>query len=131
MAAKAPKKLSPKQVLEALQAALQASQSEYHKIADLEGKVQQLALQQLNSSQNASTSRTTERDLKFVQHDLKQLHGLRKDVEKLQADNSARTEHSLTLHKDMQQVKRDVTLSNTRHDRLATSVHQIQCKLGA
>jgi len=141
--------------MQLLERKLLASQSEYHKIADLEGKVQQLALQQLNSSQNASTSRTTERDLKFVQHDLKQLHGLRKDVEKLQADNSARTEHSLTLHKDMQQVKsglkaladthksgadvqaklldvqRELTLSNIRHDKTATSIHQMQCKLAA
>ena len=45
---------------------LLASQSEYKKIAELEGRVQQLALQQLNSSQGASNLRTTERDLKFL-----------------------------------------------------------------
>ena len=134
---------------------LLASQSEYKKIAELEGRVQQLALQQLNSSQGASNLRTTERDLKFLQHDMNQMRSVCKDVEKMQVDSNARNEHSLRLQKEMQQVKsglkaladtqksgaevqsqildvqRELALSNIRHDKTATSIHQIQCKLAA
>jgi hypothetical protein len=95
--------------------------------ADLEGRVQELALQQLNSSQSAAISRVMERDVKHLQHEIKQFHSLKKDVEamheatnnsvssvqtdlvKMQSDNKARNEHSIKLHQDVEDVKSSVT----------------------
>ena len=159
--------------LQQLERKLLASQSDHGKIADLEGRMQELALQHLNSSQGASIARVTERDVKLLQHDMKQMHSLRKDVEatnnsvssmqaelhRLQMENKARNEHSMTLHRDVEDVKssvtkfahaqqagaaekssadakildlrRDMTLQNIRIDKHATSIHDMQCKLAA
>ena len=54
------------------------------KIHELEAKVQELSLQQLNSSHSASIARTTDRDVKLLQHELKHVHALKKDVEAIQ-----------------------------------------------
>ena len=86
---------------------------------------------------------------------MNQMRSVCKDVEKMQVDSNARNEHSLRLQKEMQQVKaglkaladtqksgaevhsqildvqRELALSNIRHDKTATSIHQIQCKLAA
>jgi len=165
--------------MQTLERQIAASQSQHKKIADLEGKVQELALLHLNSSQKDSITRASERDLKLLQHDMRQLHSLKKDVEamheattsnfssikedvrKMQGDSRARSDHSLQLHKDVQQVKsavdrcaqaqqtaavdksiaemhakmldmkRDVALLNIRVDKTATSMHDIHCKLAA
>jgi hypothetical protein len=148
-----------------------AAQSEHLRIAELEGRLQELALQQLNNSQNASIQRAAERDMRLLQHEMRELHGLRKDVDrikeetsivstmqedlrKMQLDSKARNEHSLMLHKEVEQVKqkqqqgaadqgladvhskmldlrRDITLQNIRIDKNATSVHDLQCRLAA
>jgi hypothetical protein len=164
--------------LQMLERKVGAAQSEHLRIAELEGRLQELALQQLNSSQNASISRANERDMRLLQHEMRELHGLRKDVDrikeetsnvstmqedlrKMQLDSKARNEHSLMLHKEVEQVKsavsgfaqkqqqgaadqgladvhskmldlrRDITLQNIRIDKNATSVHDLQCKLAA
>ena len=164
--------------LQMLERKVGAAQSEHLRIAELEGRLQELALQQLNNSQNASISRAAERDMRLLQHEMRELHGLRKDVDrikeetsnvstmqedlrKMQLDSKARNEHSLMLHKEVEQVKsavsgfaqkqqqgaadqgladvhskmldlrRDITLQNIRIDKNATSVHDLQCKLAA
>ena len=63
------------------QASLQKQQSKIH---ELEARVQELSLHQLNSSQNASISRTTDRDVKLLQHELRHVHALKRDVEAIQ-----------------------------------------------
>jgi hypothetical protein len=159
--------------MQTLERKLCASQGEQRKIAELEGRVQELALLHLNSSQNASIARVTERDVKLMQHEIKQMHVLKKDVEtmheatnssvstmqadlrKMQIDSKTRNEHSIMLHRDVEQVKasvsglgaadksiaevtskvldmrRDMTLQNIRIDKAATSIHDIQSKLAA
>ena len=162
-----------------LERKLGASCSDQRKFAELEGKVQELALQQLNNSHSGSVSRTTEREVKLLQHEIRDLHLLRKDVDrmqeatnnsvstmqedlrKLQTDNKARNEHSLTLHKDLDQMRatvsgiartqqagsddksiaemhskmldmrRDMTLQNMRIDKQASSLLDVQAKLAA
>ena len=162
-----------------LERKLGASCSDQRKFAELEGKVQELALQQLNNSHSGSVSRTTEREVKLLQHEIRDLHLLRKDVDRmheatnnsvstmqedlrrLQTDNKARNEHSLTLHKDLDQVRatvsgiartqqagsddksiaemhskmldmrRDMTLQNMRIDKQASSLLDVQAKLAA
>jgi len=113
--------------LQMLERKVFASQSDQRKVADLESKFQELALQQLNSSQGTAISRVLERDVKHMQHQMNTLHGLKKDVEamqeatnssvssvradlvKLQSDNQARNEHTVKLHQDVQDVKSSVT----------------------
>jgi hypothetical protein len=161
--------------IQTLERKFTASQAEQRKIAELEGRLQEIALQQLNASQGSSISRVLERDVKHIQHQLNSMHALKKDVEtmqeatsntvssvtamradlrKMQADNQARNEHSLALHKDVELVKqaqqsagvdkslaemqakmldmrRDMTLEKIRVDKTASSVHNIECKLAA
>ena len=99
-----------------------ATQSEHRKIAELEGRVQELALQQLNSSQSSQIARVTERDVKLLQRDMNKMHSFQKDVDaantnlgsmqaamrKMQLDDKARNDHSLKLHSDVQLVKATV-----------------------
>ena len=165
--------------LQQLERKVMASQSEQRKFADLEGKVQELALHHLNSSQNASIARVAERDVKLLQHEMKQMHSLKKDVEamheatnnnvssvqaelrRLQSDSKTRNEHSLMLHRDVEDVKssvtkfahaqqagavdksiaemhakmldlqRNQTLQSIRIDKTASLMHDMQCKLAA
>ena len=158
--------------MQMLERKLAASQSEHRKIADLEGRVQELALLHLNSSQNTSIARVTERDVKLMQHEIKQMHSLKQDVQsmcdatnsnvstmqadlrKMQIDSKTCNEHSMMLHRDVEQVKstvsglahaqqaggvdksvadmrRDLTLQNMKIDKAATSIHDIQSRLAA
>ena len=102
--------------MQLLERKVAASQSEQKKIAELENKVHELALQQLNQSQGPAISRVTERDVKLLKHELQQMHGLKKQVEetkadlrKVQSDSKARNDHSLRLHSDVQDVKSTVS----------------------
>jgi hypothetical protein len=123
--------------MQTLERQVLASQSQHRKIADLEGKVQELALLHLNSSQKDSIQRVTERDVKLLQHEMNQMRALKQDVDDTRADvrkmqydtnaanerslklrddfehvkndNRARNEHSMTLHKDVEQVKATVS----------------------
>jgi len=123
--------------MQTLERQVLASQSQHRKIADLEGKVQELALLHLNSSQKDSIQRVTERDVKLLQHEMNQMRALKQDVDDARADvrkmqydtnaanerslklrddfehvkndNRARNEHSMTLHKDVEQVKATVS----------------------
>jgi len=87
----------------------QAVHEQQSKIQSLErkfeGKVQELALQHLNHSQKDSINRVTERDVKLLKHEMQQMHGLKKDFDRFKTDNNARSDHQLTMHKDLQQVK--------------------------
>jgi len=146
--------------MQTLERQVLASQGQHSKLADLEGKVQELALLHLNSSQKDSIARVTERDLKLLQHEMNQMRGLKKDVEdaradvrKMQYDSLARNEHSLTLHKDVEHVKATVSglaqaqqthstesnskLLDVRRDvtlqniRIEKTLHDLSCKLAA
>ena len=123
--------------MQTLERQVLASQSQHKKLADLEGKVHELALLALNSSQKDSIARVTERDVKLLQHEVNQMRALKKDfddtkadvrkmqydslasnehslklrndVDSMQYDSRARNEHSLTLHKDVELVKASVS----------------------
>lgn len=98
------------------QALLQKQQSKIH---DLESKVQELSLQHLNSSQNASIARTTDRDVKLLQHELKHVHALKKDVEAIQQahdDLRIRDRATVDITRDIQQIKSQVSaVSEAQH----------------
>ena len=77
------------------------------KIQELESKVQQLSLQHLDNSQHASISRGTDRDVKLLQHELRHVHSLKKDVEAMQA--VAET-HALDAKRNISQMQQDLRL---------------------
>jgi hypothetical protein len=118
--------------IQTLERKVVASQSEQGKIAALEGKVQELALQQLNNSQSSSIARVTERDVKLLKHEMQQLHGLRKDVDrrhdamqadvrKAQGDSKAAKEHVTSSVSSMQ-----ADLRKMQADSKARSDHSLK-----
>jgi hypothetical protein len=123
--------------MQELERKVAATQSEHRKIAELEGRVQELALQQLNSSQSASISRVAERDVKLLQRDMNQMHSYKKDVDaannnvsslqadmrKLQIDNKARTEHTLSLHAAVESMR---AATNTNVSTMQADLRKMQ-----
>ena len=114
-----------------------ASKHEQNQLNDLAAKVQELSLQQLNHSQNASITRATERDVKVLQHEVRNMHALKRDVEDMQQnmqDNVSRAESNARLrdskhdsmHRDMQHIKSQINFfvdahkSNTSREDIAT-----------
>ena len=123
-----------------------ASQSEQGKIAALEDKVQELALQQLNHSQSASIARVTERDVKLLKHEMQQLHGLRKDfdrkhdaldanVRKAQGDSKAAKEHATnsvsSMQADLRRMQLDSKARNDHSLKLHTDLHEVKSTVSA
>jgi len=123
-----------------------ASQSEQGKIAALEDKVQELALQQLNHSQSASIARVTERDVKLLKHEMQQLHGLRKDfdrkhdalqadVRKAQGDSHAAKEHATnsvsSMQADLRRMQLDSKARNDHSLKLHTDLHEVKSTVSA
>jgi ArsR family metal-binding transcriptional regulator len=91
------------------QTSMQKHQSKIH---ELEAKVQELSLQQLNISQNASIARTTDRDVKQLQHELKHVHALKKDVEailQVHDDSRLRDRANTEICRDIQHIKSQVS----------------------
>ena len=97
---------------------------------DLQDKVQQLALKQLDAHQGSDINRVIERDVKQLQYQMNGLHSLKKDVEtiqeatnnnnssvsalkadvrQMQLDNKSRNQHSLALHQDVEHLKSTVS----------------------
>jgi DNA repair exonuclease SbcCD ATPase subunit len=98
--------------------------SQLSKIRELEEKIHKLSLQQLNTSQSASIARTTDRDLKLLQHDMKQVHALKQDVQTI------RDKHE-SAHRDMHQLKADVhaLADATKRSNVKSDVSDLQSKL--
>lgn len=86
-------------------------QKQQRKIHELEAKVQELSLHQLNSSQNASIARTTDRDVKLLQHELKHVHALKKDVEAIQQvqDDMKLQRSNKDMYRDIQNIKSQIS----------------------
>jgi myosin heavy subunit len=110
-----------------------ASKNEQYQLSDLAAKVQELSLQQLNNSQHASITRATERDVKLLQHEVRSIHALKRDVEDIhqnmqdhanavrcdlkKAESSARLRDSSTdaMHRDMQHMKSQINFFVDAH----------------
>jgi hypothetical protein len=103
---------------------LMSSNNQESKIRDLEEKIHKLSLQQLNTSQNASISRTTDRDLKLMQHEMKNVHALKQDVQMI------RDKHE-SAHKDMYQLKSDMQAlaEANKRSNVKSDVSDLQVKL--
>ena len=103
-----------------------SSQSQHAKIRDLEARVQQLSLQHLNSSQDASIMRGTDRDVKHLQHEIRQLHALKQDVEVIKTGLDSHAD----LRRDVQSIKSQVSaVSDTQRNYARTEGPEINSKL--
>jgi chromosome segregation ATPase len=103
---------------------LMSSSNHQSKIRELEEKIQKISLQQLNTSQNASIARTADRDLKLLQHDMKQVHALKQDVQMI------RDKHE-SAHKDMHQLQSHVNAlaDANKRSNVKSDVSDLQLKL--
>jgi hypothetical protein len=90
------------------------------KIQELEAKVQELSLYQLNSSQDASIARTTDREVAALRHELKHVHALKKDVEAIQQvheDLKLRNKANADLSRDIKHIKSQVSAVSDAQER--------------
>jgi DNA repair exonuclease SbcCD ATPase subunit len=145
--------------LQMLERKFAASQGDQRKIAELESKVQALALEQFNNSNQASIAKGIERKVESLQHELRSFHSLNSSVSTVQADlqlmredNSARNKHTIDLKKEvdsfkstlhgiaqaqqsradeLDQIHRDMKLQSMRIDKASSSVQDIHSKLAA
>jgi hypothetical protein len=116
------------------EAALQRQQARMHelersqagKIQDLEAKVQQLSLQHLDNSQHASIARGTDRDVKLLQHELRHVHSLKKDVEAMQA---AADSHAQDAKRNISQMQHDMRLKERADADISRDVHSMKSQV--
>ena len=104
------------------------------KIHELEAKVQELSLQHLNSSHNASIARTTDRDVKLLQHELKHVHALKRDVEAIQQahdDLKLRDRANTDICRDIQHIKSQVSAVSDAQQRNSakTEIAEMNAKM--
>jgi len=99
---------------------LMSSSTHQSKIDELEEKIHKLSLHQLNQSQNASISKSTDRDVKLLQHDMRNLHGLKQEVLELKDKHQNEIKNDIhQLKSDLRQVhalKHDVQDLRSKHD---------------
>jgi len=81
------------------------------KINELEDKLHELSMHQLNNSQNASVIRTTDRDVKLLQHDMRQMHAMKDDMQLI------KQRHETEFHSHIHQLKSDVQSLSEEHKR--------------
>ena len=90
------------------------------KIQELEARIQDVSLQQLNSSQQASIARTTDRDVQLLRHELKHIHTLKKDVEAIQQghdDMRLRDRAHADISRDIKLIKSQVSAVSDAQER--------------
>jgi chromosome segregation ATPase len=123
---------------------LMSPSNQQSKIRELEEKIHKLSLHQLNTSQNASIARTTDRDLKLLQQDMKQVHALKQDVQsasrdmhQLKADVHALAEANRRsnvksdvsdLQSKLQDLRREVMMHDVRMDKTQMHIMDLQKK---
>jgi hypothetical protein len=96
------------------------------KIQELEAKVQQLSLQHLDSSQHASIARGTDREVKLLQHELRHVHALKKDVEAIQA---VAENHALDTKRNISQMQQDLRLRERADADISRDVQHIKTQV--
>ena len=96
------------------------------KIHELEAKVQQLSLQHLDSSQHASIARGTDREVKLLQHELRHVHSLKKDVEAMQtvAEN-----HAQDAKRSISQMQQDMRLKERADADISRDMQHIKTQV--
>ena len=120
-----------------------SSNNQQAKINELEDKLHQLSLHQLNSSQNAAVLRTTDRDVKMLQHDVRQVHALKDDVQLLRqrhetdmeqirqsslSGNAVKTDVA-DMHTKLHELRRDFMLQDVRLDKTHMHITEMRKKM--
>jgi len=103
-----------------------SSQHQSSKIHELEAKVQQLSLQHLDSSQHASIARGTDREVKLLQHELRHVHSLKKDVEAMQA---VAENHAQDAKRNFSQMQHDLRLKERADADISRDVQHIKTQV--
>jgi hypothetical protein len=113
------------------------------KINELEDRLHELSLHQLNNSQNAAVIRTTDRDVKMLQHDVRQVHALKDDVQLLKqrhetdmeqlrqsslSGNAVRTDVA-DMHTKLHELRRDFMLQDVRLDKTHMHITEMRKKM--
>ena len=113
------------QALQNQQAKIRELEQKVRGINELEDKVHELSLHQLNNSQSAAVMRTTDRDVKVLQHDIRQMHALKDDVQLL------KQRHETDFQDHIKQLKSDVKSLAEQHTRnnVKADVADMQAKL--
>ena len=85
----------------------------------------ELTIHQLNNSQNASISKSTDRDVKLLQHEMRNLHSLKHDVLDL------KDRHQNEIKNEVHQLKSEVYALSEAHKRsnVKSDVADIQVKM--
>ena len=102
-----------------------SSNTHQSKIDELEEKIHKLSLHQLNNSQNASISKSTDRDVKLLQHEMRNLHSLKHDVLDL------KDRHQNEIKNEVHQLKSEVYALSEAHKRsnVKSDVADLQVKM--
>jgi hypothetical protein len=124
-----------------------SSSNQQAKISELEDRLHELSLHQLNSSQNAAVLRTTDRDVKMLQHDVRQVHALKDDVQllkqrndqllKQQHETSLSEEHKRNavktdvadMHTKLHELRREFMLQDVRLDKTHMHITEMRKKM--
>ena len=88
-----------------------SSHNQQAKINELEDKLHELSMHQLNHSQQASVIKTTDRDVKLLQHDMRQMHALKDDMQLI------KQRHETDVQSHIHQLKSDVQSLADEHKR--------------
>lgn len=120
-----------------------SSNNQQLKINELEDKLHELSLHQLNHSQNAAVLRTTDRDVKMLQHDVRQVHALKDDVQLLKkrhetdmeqvrqsslSGNAVKTDVA-DMHTKLHELRRDFMLQDVRLDKTHMHITEMRKKM--
>lgn len=122
------------QALQNQQSKIRELEHKVHKINELESKVHELSLHQLNHSQSAAVMRTTDRDVKTLQHDIRQMHALKDDVQHLKSlsDEHARSNvraDVADIQGKLHDLRREMMLQDVRIDKTHMNIAEMRKKM--
>lgn len=106
-----------------------SSNNQQAKINELEDKLHELSLHQLNNSQSAAVIRTTDRDVKLLQHEVRQMHAMKDDMQILKKQHDVDfKQHFHQLKSDMQSLSEEHKRSNVKVDvaDMHTKLHDLR-----
>lgn len=118
-----------------------SSSNQQAKINELEDKLHELSMHQLNHSQNASVIRTTDRDVKLLQHDMRQMHAMKEDINhihQLKSEvQSLSEEHKRSnvkadvadMHTKLHELRREMMLQDVRLDKTHMHIAEMRKKM--
>jgi uncharacterized membrane protein len=108
-----------------------SSHSQQAKINELEDKLHELSMHQLNHSQQASVIKTTDRDVKLLQHDMRQMHALKDDMQSLAEEHKRSNVKAdvADMHAKLHELRREMMLQDVRLDKTHMHIAEMRKKM--